>query len=121
MPPLSSLSTGVDIATVSRIRTLSDNPAFLKKVFTQGEMACVAGKKRSDALLAGRFAAKEAVMKALGSGWGKIGWKDIEVLNDGNAPKAVLHSEALKRLGTRKVFLSISHAGDVATAMAVIE
>lgn len=121
MPPLSPLSAGVDIASVSRIRTLSDNPAFLEKVFTRGEMACVAGKRRPEALLAGRFAAKEAVMKALGSGWGKIGWKNIEILNDGTAPVVVLRNGALKLLGERKAFLSISCAGDIATAMAVIE
>src|SRR4030065_1966246 len=100
MPPV---STGIDIASVSRIRRLSASPAFLERVFTESERSRRGGEKSYARLLAGRFAAKEAVMKALGSGWGRrIGWKDIEVLNSENRPGGKLSAGALKRLGEKR-------------------
>jgi len=119
---MSPLSTGIDIASVSRFRALSASPAFLERVFTEDERSRRGGEKSYARLLAGRFAAKEAVMKALGSGWGRqIGWKDIEVLSSEGRPWATLRAGALKLLGDRRVFLSISCAGDLAAAIAVIE
>ena len=119
---MSPLSTGIDIASVSRFRALSASPAFLERVFTEDERSRRGGEKSYARLLAGRFAAKEAVMKALGSGWGRqIGWKDIEVLSSEGRPGVRLRAGALKLLGERRIFLSISCTREVAVAIAVIE
>ena len=119
---MSPVSTGIEIASVSRIHRLSASPAFLERVFTESERSRTGGERSYARLLAGRFAAKEAVMKALGAGWGRqIGWKDIEVMNSEGRPRARLRAGALKLLGERRGFFSISCAGDLAVAMAVIE
>ncbi len=116
-----ALSTGIDIVSISRIEKSSGEPLFLKRVFTEGEIEYSFGKRFPHRSLAGRFAAKEAVFKALGTKG--VGWRDIEVVvskREGR-PKIVLHSEALKLLGPRKVSISISYSGDQAVAFAVIE
>src|SRR5215813_9947756 len=103
------LSTGVDIIEISRVEeTLGRRgERFLTKVFTQEEIAYCEGKASRSASYAVRFAAKEAVMKALGTGWAKgIGFKDIEVVsNDGG----------------RSIHVSLSHSRDFAIAQAIIE
>jgi len=119
---MAPVSTGIDIASVSRIKRLSASPAFLERVFTESERSRARGDRSYARLLAGRFAAKEAVMKALGSGWGhQVGWRDIEVLAGEGRHVATLRAGALELLGNRRVFLSISCTGDLAAAIAVIE
>lgn len=116
------IATGIDIISIPRIRRLSERTAFLEKVFTEGERGYSRARRLPWRHLAGRFAAKEAVMKALGAGWGQgIGWKDIEVANNGARPVVALSSAAEKLLGQRKVFISISYSGEFAAALAVIE
>ena len=121
---MSSVSTGIDIVSITRIRRLSKNPAFIKKVFTEGERVYASGKRAPWRHLAGRFAAKEAVMKALGAGWGQsIGWKDIEVVNGGpgGRPGVAAFCGAGEILGKKKIFLSISYTKDFVAALAVIK
>lgn len=118
---------GIDIVEVSRIRKMAaDHGAhFLDRVFTPAEREyCARNTKRQYEHLAGRFAAKEAVLKVLGTGWrGGIAWTDIEVIkHDGGQPGVKLTGETLRvaeSLGITRWHLSISHIETHATASAI--
>jgi len=118
------LTTGVDIIEISRIRDVlnSYQSRFLKRIFTDAEIAYCRGRAPN---LAGRFAAKEATMKALGTGIRGVGWKDIEISRkESGAPYVLLHGRAARRadiLGLKDVSLSISHSRDYAVAFVVLE
>lgn len=114
---------GIDIIPISRIEAAARRSGFLKRVFTETELGYSFKKKAPHKHLAGRFAAKEACLKALTTGLGQgTGWKDIEVVNasDGS-PSLKLRSVAKKRLSGRKVFVSIAYTKDLAIASVVIE
>lgn len=122
------LSIGIDITEVYRIRqTIARTPRFAERVFTANERAFCEGKGVAAAQsYAGRFAAKEAFLKALKTGWrGKITWQDIEVVSDHQgAPSLEIHGEALnilKTLGATHVHLSISHTSASAIAEVILE
>ena len=122
------LSIGIDITEVYRIRqTIARTPRFAERVFTANERAFCDGKGVAAAQsYAGRFAAKEAFLKALKTGWrGKITWQDIEVLSDEmGAPSLAIHGEARKLLaerGATSVHLSISHTSTLAIAEVILE
>jgi holo-[acyl-carrier protein] synthase len=122
------VSIGVDIVEVYRIReTLERTPRFAERVFTQIERDYCEAKGVSAAQsFAARFAAKEAFLKALGTGWrGKITWHDIEIINDElGKPHLQIKNEAaeiMTKIGGDKVHLSISHTENYATAQVVIE
>lgn len=120
---MNSYSTGIDIVELSRMERLSHKSSFLKRVFTDEELACCLKHAVPYRHLAGRFAAKEAVMKALGTGWSKgVEWKDIEVTvnKDNGVPVVKAHSEAGRFLGSRRIYLSISYSRELAVALAVI-
>jgi holo-[acyl-carrier protein] synthase len=111
----------------ARIRRSIDEHAehFLNRVYTPGEQAyCARNKKRYIEHLAGRFAAKEAVLKVLGTGWrGGIAWTDIEILPEPSGqPKVTLSGESLviaNKLGITQWHISISHIATHATASAI--
>ena len=113
------ISTGVDLAEVDRIQTALEHRRtgrrFRDRVFTAMEIAYCETKRRGKyESYAGRFAAKEAVMKALGRGWGaKVRWLDIEVARARSGkPEVVLHDKTAKLaedLGIRRWTLSITH------------
>ena len=113
------ISVGIDLVEVERIRAALEDPRigvrFRDRVYTQNEIAYCEKKQRGRfQSYAGRFAAKEAVMKALGRGWGaQVCWVDIEVARASSGkPNIVLHNktEALaERLGIRNWALSITH------------
>jgi len=112
---------GVDIVDISRIRSIYDRfgQAFMKKILTDAEAAQCLSKPDPAASLAGRFAAKEAVSKALGTGIAKgLGWRSIEVLNN-EAGKPCVSIHAPNFSGT--VSLSISHDRHSAVAIALYE
>ena len=117
-------TTGVDIIEISRIQDVLDiyRPRFLKRIFTDGEIAYCRGRAPN---LAGRFAAKEATMKALGTGVRGESWRDIEIARkESGAPYVLLHGRAAKRadgLGLRDLSLSITHSRDYAVAFVVLE
>ncbi|HWN99329.1 MAG TPA: holo-ACP synthase [Blastocatellia bacterium] len=122
------VAIGIDIVEVSRIEEVfaRRGERFRNRVFTDGEIAYC--EKRGSRLMsyAARFAAKEAVMKALGTGWGSgVGWRDIEVIMlEGGAPQIQLRGRALERLreiGGRKVHLSMTHTRDLAMAEVLLE
>lgn len=116
---------GIDIIETERIRLVSQKPSFLEKVFTCEERELFLKSRNSVQMIAGRFAAKEAVSKALGTGIGKIGWHDIEVLQDSyGKPYVKLHgraTELFKSISGEKIFLSITHVRSLAAAQAVVE
>ncbi len=120
------LGVGVDAVEVARIRRAVDRwgEAFLTRVYTPVELARASGRD-GPARLAARFAAKEAVMKALGCGWGRVRFRDIEVTRDpGGRPRARLSGAAARlaeRAGVVAVHLSLSHARGYAVAVAVAE
>ena len=122
------LSTGIDIVAVYRIRkTIARTPRFVEKVFTADERSYCEGKGvGSWQSFAGRFAAKEAFLKALKTGWrGRISWTDIEVVvDDLGAPSLTLAGEAqvlLTELGADRMHLSISHTEEYAFAQVILE
>ena len=122
------VSIGVDIVEVYRIaETLERTPRFLERVFTSAERAyCDAKGAAARQSYAGRFAAKEAFLKALKTGWrGKISWHDIEVLNDADgAPYLLITGEArdiVERMGSVSMHLSIAHTNEHAVAQVIIE
>lgn len=109
---------GIDIIEIERVARAVSRQRFRERVFTEAEREycdAASGAER----YAGRFAAKEAIAKALGAG---LAWHDVEILRAENgAPLPRLHGEALKRLGDARVHLSISHSRDYAVAHAVVE
>ncbi|MGH1364488.1 MAG: holo-ACP synthase [Calditrichia bacterium] len=123
---MSCWSTGVDLTEVERIQRLIERygDRFLKRVFTPLEVAYCQGKKNSAAQsFAARYAAKEAVFKSTGLGLRTdMRWHDVEVRNDENGrPELVLTGEVARLLTGKKAHLSISHAGNMAIAMVVID
>ncbi len=114
---------GLDICEIARIQKAMENPRFLPRVLTEGERERVSSRGANTA--AGLFAAKEAVAKALGSGFDGFGLQDVEILwDDVGRPLCRLTggaAERLKRIGGDGVFVSITHDGGVAAAVAVIE
>jgi holo-[acyl-carrier protein] synthase len=99
---------------------------FLERIFTPAEIAYCERHRDAVERYAARFAAKEATMKALGTGWAKgVRWKDIEVGREpGGRPTIVLHGAAREhaaRIGARHSSLSISHTGNFALAEVILE
>ena len=121
------LGHGIDIVETGRIRKLIEQHGahFLDRVFTQSEQDyCNMSKKRTLEHYAGRFAAKEAVLKVLGTGWrGGIAWTDIEVVKESSGqPRIVLTGECLRIAVDRGIahwHVSISHIETHATASAI--
>ncbi len=119
---------GVDISEVDRIREAMERHGqrFLERVFTAAEIAyCNRHRNRAERF-AGRFAAKEATMKALGTGWSNgVRWVDIEVTRlPSGQPTVTLHGVARQigeRLGMRRACLSITHSGNTAFAEVILE
>jgi holo-[acyl-carrier protein] synthase len=116
------LSTGVDLIEIARIQEVvaRHGKHYLERIYTPAELE-YCGKRAES--LAGRFAAKEAAVKALGCGIGDVSWKEIEVLGDErNAPVLVLHGEAAaraKELGLTTWSVSISHSQSHVVALVV--
>lgn len=116
------LRTGVDLVEIARFERLNPNikPRFLKRVFTPQELEKCS---QSTASLAGRFAVKEAVAKALQTGIGPISWQEIETVEGpAGEPLLALHGQArllAERLGLKHWSISISHTSTVAIAVAI--
>ena len=116
------LTTGVDIIEIGRIQAVLERwgQRFLNRIYTEAEIAYCRGRAQN---LAVRFAAKEAAMKALGTGVRGVGWKDIEVVRaKSGAPSIALHGRAALRaekLGVKELALSLSHSREYAVAFVV--
>ena len=122
------VSIGIDIIEVYRIReTVSRTPRFLERVYTDRERAYCESKGAAAAQsYAARFAAKEAFLKALKTGWrGKITWHDIEICSDADGvPSLKIKGEArniLENLGANQIHLSLSHTTEHAVAQVILE
>ena len=123
------MGTGVDLCEVDRIKKAicSDHGARLvERVFTAREIAYSDSKANRYERHAARFAAKEAGMKALGTGWhGGITWHDFEVINlPSGRPTLSFHGRAAEvaaKLGVRNVALSLTHTKEQALAMVILE
>jgi holo-[acyl-carrier protein] synthase len=107
------LTTGVDIIEIDRIQRVVTRwgNRFLERIYTPGELTYCEGKSNR---LAARFAAKEAVMKALGTGTSGIGWREVEITRKpSGAPNILLHGRALRHastIGIQSLALSLSHS-----------
>jgi holo-[acyl-carrier protein] synthase len=117
---------GIDMVDCSRLREMIDRHGqkFLDRIFTKAEQKYCRGKKRAIEHLAGRFAAKEAVLKVLGTGWRNgITWTDVEVRNRPSGQPCVRLSGRCRtiadELGLASVLISISHIGTHAIASAI--
>jgi holo-[acyl-carrier protein] synthase len=120
--------TGIDIVAISRFERFvrENNVALLQRIFTPHELDYCSGKKRSAQHYALRFAAKEAFLKALGTGLRDgLSWQDMEVVNDPlGKPELRLSGraqESFVRAELSNCFLSLSHDADCAVAMLVLE
>lgn len=120
------LGIGTDIIECLRIAQMIERHGelFVSRVYTPHEIQYCQSRKQSTQHFAGRWAAKEAVLKALGTGWIKgIGWRDVEVVNDGGGkPSIALHGGARQRgveIGLGEMLISISHCRSYATAYAL--
>jgi holo-[acyl-carrier protein] synthase len=119
---------GVDIAEVGRVKAAIERHGelFLRRVYTPREREYCERFKNKFERYAGRFAAKEAAMKALGTGWSRgVRWVDVEVVREkGGRPTIVLAGEAAKvaeRLGVKHIVMSITHTGEQALAQVIFE
>jgi holo-[acyl-carrier protein] synthase len=122
------VGTGIDIAEVPRIRQSIERfgQRFLQRVFTAGEIRYCDSKANRFERYAARFAAKEAAMKALGTGWNHgVRWRDCEVARmPGGRPTMAFHGTAgefAAKLGVKNVALSITHTAQQAMAQVILE
>lgn len=120
------IGIGTDLIEVSRLEKNISKPRFLHKIFTEKELELCEHKQSRVQSLAARFAAKEACMKALGSGWAEgVSFRDIEVLNNSmGAPEIILHGSTKARadvLMVKNIFVTLSHLKEIAGATVILE
>lgn len=122
------LGTGVDLIEVTRIAAsyVKFGERFVNRILTPAEIAYCLDHREPAPYLAVRFAAKEAVSKAFGTGLGaEIGWRDIEVCRkESGEPFVVLHGKGqtlFQARGAKKLHISLSHTQQHAIAMAILE
>lgn len=122
------VGTGIDLAEVPRIRQSIERfgTRFIERVFTAGEIRYCDSKANRIERYAARFAAKEAAMKALGTGWNHgVRWRDCEVVRlPGGRPTIAFHGKAgefAAKLGVKNAALSISHTQEQAIAQVILE
>ncbi|MGD1091299.1 MAG: holo-ACP synthase [Bryobacteraceae bacterium] len=122
------VGTGVDLCEVGRMQEAIERHGarILNRVFTEREVAYSERKANRFERYAARFAAKEAGMKALGTGWrGGLGWRDLEVTNlPSGRPTLTLHrvaAEIARKMGVRNISLSLTHTADQAMALVIME
>ena len=121
------IGIGIDIVEIRRISTaLQGTQAMERRVFTPEEIKFCSKRKNQYQHFGGRFAAKEAAMKAIGSGWSQgIRWKDVEITDgDLGQPILTLHGKAkefFEDSGARHTWVSITHSSEHAVAVVVLE
>src|SRR3954467_13106490 len=120
------IGLGVDLTEIPRIVATIDRygTRFLQRIFTDGEIAYCMRRKQPAIHFAGRFASKEAAMKALGTGHSHgVLWRDVEVGRRGGPPQLALHGGAARRfeaMGGRSSLLTITHTDELAMAQVII-
>ncbi len=122
------VGTGIDIVEVPRIgATLARfGRRFLQKVFTEAEIRYCESKQNKTERYAARFAAKEAALKAIGTGWRRgVGWREVEVGHEPGGRPTIRFSgraaELAARLGMKRAALSLSHTKEQAVAQVILE
>jgi holo-[acyl-carrier protein] synthase len=122
------VGTGIDIAEVPRIAQSIERfgDRFVRRIFTEGEIRYCESKANRAERYAARFAAKEAAMKALGTGWSRgVRWRDVEVSRQpGGRPTILFHGKAAEfaaKIGAVAVALSLSHTAEHAIAQVILE
>jgi holo-[acyl-carrier protein] synthase len=122
------VGTGIDIAEVPRIQQSIERfgDRFLNRIYTQGERRYCDSKANRVERYAARFAAKEAAMKALGTGWSHgVRWRDCEIVRmSGGRPTMAFHGKAgefAAKMGVKNAALSISHTAEQAIAQVILE
>ena len=121
------LGLGFDATDIPRIAEVYERygDRFLHRVFTDEEIAYCTRRRNPAPHLAGRFAAKEAAMKALGTGHSRgVLWKDIEVYRQGGPPQLRLHGGAARRaerMGVQRSLLTITHSDTLAMAQVIMQ
>ncbi|KEH90079.1 4'-phosphopantetheinyl transferase [Clostridium novyi A str. 4540] len=120
------IGIGTDIVEIDRInKSIERTPNFINKLFTKKEIEYFISRKMRPEFIAGKFAAKESVAKALGTGFRKFGFRDIEIDKD-ELGKPLVHlsgeaKETANKFGDYKLHLSISHGRENAIAYAILE
>ena len=117
------ISVGIDMVEISRIKKSMTNPRFFKVVFSEAENEALQEKLTAQSVAA-RFCAKEAFSKALGTGFRKFGFKDVQVFKDTLGKPYIVLSEKVKPLldkSNYEISLSLSHTKYYACAVVVIE
>ena len=123
---MTTIGIGMDATDLPRIaRTLQRyGDRFLHRIFTDAEVAYCTRRRDPVPHLAGRFAAKEAAMKALGTGHSRgVLWKDVEVVRAGGPPQLRFHGGAARRaeaMGVRRSLVTITHSEDLALAQVMV-
>jgi holo-[acyl-carrier protein] synthase len=122
------LGLGIDVIEVARLAEAlrRHGVRFERRVYTDAEMAACSRRGDRILALAARFAAKEACLKALGTGWAEgIGFRDVEITRDENGPpRLVLHGEAARRaevMGVARTHVSLTHQPGLAAAVVLLE
>ena len=122
------VGTGIDIAEVPRIEAsiARFGDRFLRRIFTEAEIRYCEAKANRVERYAARFAAKEAAMKAIGTGWNHgVAWRDVEVCRQpGGRPTIEFHGKAAEfaaKLGAVHIALSLSHTAEYAIAQVILE
>ena len=122
------VGTGVDIVEVPRVAAAIARfgKRFLERIFTDAEIRYCQSRRNSTERFAARFAAKEAALKALGTGWGRgVAWREVEVLREpGGRPTVHFSGRAAEfaaRLGMKQASLSLSHTAEQAIAQVILE
>lgn len=120
------IAHGIDLVDCPRIEQMiaKHGERFIQRVFTDAEQAYAKANRNEIEKLAGRFAAKEAILKLIGTGWrGKIAWTDIEIVNNSTGqPEVTVRGEVAKiagNLGIEHISVSITHTANFAIASAV--
>ncbi len=122
------VGTGIDIVEVPRVAQAIERfgDRFLHRIFTAAEIKYCQSKRNASERFAARFAAKEAALKAIGTGWKKgVAWTDVEVRREPGGRPTVNFSggaaEHASRLGMKRASLSLSHTAEIATAQVILE
>ncbi|MDK2822722.1 MAG: holo-[acyl-carrier protein] synthase [Clostridia bacterium] len=120
------IGIGTDIIEIGRIKkAIQTRPKMVERIFTRAELDYCQGTGNLFASLAARFAAKEAVVKALGTGFRDYKWQDIEIINNHlGKPSVEMHGKAREKaqeLRVANIHISISHCREYAVAMVILE
>lgn len=122
------IGTGIDIAEVPRVAAAIERfgQRFLQRIFTEEEIRYCQSKQNAAERFAARFAAKEAALKAIGTGWNRgIGWHEVEVRRErGQRPSIHFSGKAaivFEHIGAKRASLSLTHTSEQAMAMVILE